>query len=228
LIVPKTWTGLVTLYFKRNGGLRRLQGELAVYYWPRIAGLELGRKVAALRWRDGQLHLQTENPALAHQLTLLAPEILDRYRKLLKTDVVRGIRVRIGTIPSPAPLIAAPEDLQLEAEEEARIIACAQQVGDPELAERLTTLMRQNFINRRKLAASADVMECTACHVLITDGFSYCYSCEHQLELENTAMLNYLSQAGRAVDAVKLPEELAERHTFLTTLVQKSSKTRRK
>jgi hypothetical protein len=228
LIVPNTWAGLVTRYFKRNGGLRRLQGELAVYYWPRIAGLELGRKVAALRWRDGQLHLQTENPALAHQLTLLAPEILDRYRKLLKTDAVRGIRVRIGAVPAPEPLITAAEEPELAAEEAAHIAACAQRVGDPELAERLTVLMRLDYINRRKLGASADAIACAACHVLVTDGFSYCYSCEHQLELENAAMVNYLSQAGRPVDAAKLPEELAERHTFLTTLVQKSGKIRRK
>jgi hypothetical protein len=228
LMMPNTWTGLVTRFFKRNGGLRRLQGELAVYYWPRIAGTELGRKVTALRWRDGQLQLQTENPALAHQLTLLVPEILERYRQLFRTDVVKGIKVRIGAVPAPAPLETAVPEPVLEAGEEENITACAARVGDPELAERLTALMRRDYVNRRKLAAGGSAGECFACHVVITGGFDYCFSCERQLELENAELMSYLAKASRPLDTAKLPEDLAERHTALTKLVQQGSKTRRR
>lgn len=185
------FTSIIEKYFYRNGGWLRLKGELAVYYWPRVAGDEFAKKVDAIRFRDGYLYLQTEIPALAQQILLMVPSFLEKYKKYLGKSVLKGIKVKVGTIKQSAvssqPLIL---DLSLEKSEIEAINCCKKQIIDPELAVEFSNFMQKAYLDHKKKKASGG-KACMSCGVVIDAAFNYCPCCEQKVKEEIKAYLKY-------------------------------------
>lgn len=186
-----SFSSIIQKYFYRNGGWLRIKGELAVYYWPRVAGNEFAKKVEAIRYRGGFLYLQTEIPALAQQISLMIPNFLEKYNKLLGKDVLKGIKVKIGTIKQvSAPVQFYAGDFTLESSEVSKIEKCKNQIADPELAAHFSKLMQQAYLDRKKKNV-AGAKTCMSCGVIIDNAFDYCPCCERKVAEEIKAYLKY-------------------------------------
>ena len=146
-----TFGSIIEKYFKRNQGWARLQGEMAVFYWPKIAGAELARMVEAVRYQAGFLYLQTDSPPLAHQVHLMQTEILQKLSQYLGTTVVKGIKVKVGTLRlkvSPAgPELVTPELNPAELE---LITQCCQQIIDPFIAGKFADFMQKSLLYAKR------------------------------------------------------------------------------
>jgi hypothetical protein len=183
------FVSIIEKYFYRNGGWVRLKGELTVYYWPRIAGVEIAKKVKAIRYRDGYLYLQTEIPALAQQILLMIPSFLEKYQKVVGKKVLRGIKVKIGSIkqePEPTP----PLNLSLDQWELEEIESCKSEISDPELATKFGEFMQKAYVINKNQKASGG-KACMSCGVTIDETFNYCPCCEQKVNEEVKAFLQY-------------------------------------
>ena len=195
---------IIESFFRRNGSLKRLRAELSVYYWPRVAGVEIARNVTAVRYFNGYLYLKTENPTLAHQLTMMNPDIIKRYRQLLGPDVIKGIKIKIGSIAPGQTEIKTEKAIQLEKEEEQFIAENCQQIKDPEAAECLRRMMQKSFEARHRIKEAGGGC-CLSCNVTIEPNQSYCPVCESKLKDEMLSYVNYLKKNNREVNLSELP-----------------------
>ena len=180
----RPFTAIMERYFKRNGGWTRLQGELAVYYWPRVAGKELAAKIEAVRYQDGSLYLRTENPALAHQVSLMSLEIIKRFQRLLGKRVITSIKIRIAPLSNPAKPASSPKVAQsLSADEEKFIQECGQEIADPELEARFAMVMRKHLTNVKQKQTEYPG-KCKCCGVPVEADCELCSCCQfHQAVL---------------------------------------------
>lgn len=195
---------VIESFFRRNGSLKRLRAELSVYYWPRIAGVEIAKNVVAVRYFNGYLYLKTENPTLAHQLTMMNPDIVQRYRQLLGPDVIKGIKIKIGSISSEQSEVKTEKVIYLEKEEELFIEKNCQQIKDPEVAECLRRLMQKSFEAKHRIKEEGGGC-CLSCNVTIEPNQSYCPVCEIKLKDEMLSYINYLKKNNREVNLSELP-----------------------
>jgi hypothetical protein len=187
-----TFAVIIESFFQRNGGLTRLKGELAVYYWPRVAGIEIAGKVAAIRFKDGFLYLQTENSALAHQLSLLNLDIIKKYRKILRGNIVTGIKIKIGVINiSLNRRNSSDPEIELNPNEKQMIEKCRQSIPEPDLALKFTALMQKHYLEKRKLEIDGG-KKCRSCGIIIESQFDYCPCCERLVKEEKEVFLKYL------------------------------------
>ncbi len=122
---------------RRMGMAARLRQGLAAELWPRVAGNKIAHQTAAGPIRDRVLIVTTDNPVLAHQLSMAEHQLLQGFRKILGGQVLRGIHFQVGELPPR---------LEMAAEEEKR------KEIPPELASRLQTLA--DAIPDQRLAAS--------------------------------------------------------------------------
>jgi hypothetical protein len=183
---------IIEKFFYHNGGWKRLKGELSVYYWPQVAGDEIAKKVEAIRYRDGFLYLQTEIPALAQQILLMIPNFLDKYQRYLGKGVLKGIKVKIGTIKQTLTIIevTTTENLVLDNPEILAIDSCKNQIEDPVLADQFSKLMQKVYLVHKKKKISGG-KACQSCGVVIDAEFNYCPCCEMKVNEEIKAYLAY-------------------------------------
>jgi hypothetical protein len=92
---------IIEKVLRQTGSLQRIKAELSVYYWPRVAGMEIAKKVVAICYCGGYLYLKTESPTLAHQVMMLNRDIMKRYHHLIGSNVIKGIKIKIGSIDLP-------------------------------------------------------------------------------------------------------------------------------
>ena len=138
---------------KEMGLAARLRQSLAIEIWPRVVGPEIARQTIAGPIRDRVLLVRTANPVLAYQITLMRREILDRYRKLLKGQYLRGIHPQIGEVRTVMETPIAVEkhtELSPSVEEELRCLAEA--IPDPELADAFFRAARASALAREPSA----------------------------------------------------------------------------
>lgn len=189
-----SFKAVIESFFKRQGGWTRIKGEMAVYFWPRVAGPEITTKVSAIRFYDGFLYLQTDNAALAHQISLLNLDIVKKYRKILGPNIIKGVKIKIGPVPSnPARMEKAPE-VSLNPEENSMIEKCGQMIPEPDLAAKFAAFMEKHYLFKRKLEATGG-KQCQACKIIIESGFDYCPCCERQIKEENEAYQQFMNKA---------------------------------
>lgn len=172
-----TFSGIIEVFFQKNGGWKRIKGELAVYYWPRIAGSGIAAKVEARRYRDGYVYLVTENAALAHQITLMSPEIVHRYGKVLGRGIIKGIKISIGTTNIAPQAETVKPDLQLDRETEMMISACKEEIPDPQIAAEFAQVMQKSYLHQLMKKACGG-RQCKKCGIIVENGFDYCPCCE--------------------------------------------------
>jgi hypothetical protein len=190
-VASSTFDSIIKKYFYKNGGLSRLKGELSVYYWPKVAGNEIAKKVEAIRYRDGFLYLQTDVPALAQQILFMVPSFLDKYQKYIGKGVLKGIKVKVGTIKtSLSKPILSVNDFSLEQSELLTIETCKSTIEDTDLAVRFEKLMEKSYLVQKKQKADGG-KTCLSCGVIIDSQFDYCPCCELKVKEEVQAYLSY-------------------------------------
>lgn len=190
-------TQIIEKIFRHQGGWTRLKGELAVYYWPRIAGPDLATKVEALRFRDGNLYLQTDNPALAHQVSLLNYDIVNRFQRILGRGVVKTIKIKIAPT---TPIVQSKEIsvVELSETDQTLINECCKEISDEELAAPFRKMMRQVKTRNQRLLKEAGTI-CRSCNTVITSDYAYCPCCERQIHQEIHDYLQYLHKTNQEV-----------------------------
>jgi hypothetical protein len=188
-----SFASIIEKHFRNNGGWLRLRGEMAVYYWPRVAGDDIAGKVEAIRYRDGYLYLQTDNPALAHQLSFLSLDIIKKYRKMFGDGIVKGIKIKIGALNEISKIRQSAPDVILQNEEKAEISACAQTIADPLLADTFGHFMEIMYLIRKRREISGG-KGCRSCGIIIEPEFEYCPCCERQVREEIDAYLKYIEK----------------------------------
>ena len=168
-----SFTNIIEKIFRQNGGWSRLKGELSVYYWPRVVGPEIAGRVEAIRYYNGILYLQTENPALAHQVSLFALDIIKRFQRVLGRGVVKGIKIKIGPVaiePTEDPL--PKKEYPLSEGEQKLIRECAEQLKDFDLAARFSNLIQAFYRNQKQVLAKGG-HRCTNCQTVISREYLY-------------------------------------------------------
>jgi hypothetical protein len=184
---------LIEGFFQRQGGWPRLKGEMAVYYWPRVAGPEITAKVIATRFYDGFLYLQTDNAALAHQISLLNLDIVKKYRRILGPNIIKGVKIKIGPVQSNQGDKEKEPEVTLNPAENALIEKCGQMIPEPDLAVKFATLMQKHYVLKRKMEATGG-KKCRACNIVIESDFEYCPCCERQIKEENAAYQQFVKK----------------------------------
>lgn len=195
-----SFSSLIEKFFQRNGGWLRIKGELAVYYWPRIAGPEIAQRVEAVRYLNGFLFLQTENPSLAHQITMLSSDIIKRYQKVLGTGVVKSIKIKIGTITENLSPVTESnsQEQELSGEENFLIRQCSETIRDPEIAAKFSKFMKKGIqVKKSKLVKGGS--NCLSCGVIVEKEFNYCPCCERKIKEEIREYLAYLRKNNKEV-----------------------------
>ncbi len=173
-----SFTNIIEKLFRQNGGWLRLKGELSVYYWPRVAGEEIAGKVEAIRYRNGFLYLQTENPALAHQISLFSTDIIKRFQKLLGKNIIKGIKVKIGPVSlEKKQKITKKNDYLLTEAERELINECSKTVCDPDLGGNFSKLIQAFYQNQKKVLAEGG-HHCPNCQTVISEEYLYCPCCQ--------------------------------------------------
>ncbi len=173
-----SFKSIIEKIFRQNGSWSRLKGEMSVYYWPRIAGAEIAAKVEAVRYRNGFLYLQTENPALAHQVSLLTLEIIKRFQKVLGKNIIKGIKIKIGATTLPKKhTFSSVNDYPLTDGEKNIIENCSNTLKDPDLSSIMVKLIQSFYQNQKQVLAEGG-HRCQNCHTVITGDYLYCPCCQ--------------------------------------------------
>ena len=76
----------------RLGLSRRLQERRLLAAWPSVVGEKIARHSRALDLQDGVLILQADHGAWRQELTLLAPQVIERYNEMFGAGTVREVR----------------------------------------------------------------------------------------------------------------------------------------
>lgn len=185
---------VIESFFQRQGGWSRLKGEMAVYFWPRVAGPEITVKVSATRFYDGFLYLQTDNAALAHQISLLNLDIVKKYRKILGPNIIKGVRIKIGPFQSNQDDKKKETEVTLNQEENDLIEKCGQMIQETDLSAKFAAFMQKHYVLKRKMEANGG-KKCRACDIVIESYFEYCPCCERQIKEENEAYQQFLKKS---------------------------------
>jgi hypothetical protein len=194
-MASSSFKAVIEGFFQRQGGWPRLKGELAVYYWPKVAGSEIHAKVAATRFCDGYLYLQTDNAALAHQISLLNMDIIKKYRRILGPNIVKGVRIKIGPVQhNNDPKKKNEPEVILNSEEKAMIEKCGQMISEPDLAAKFATFMKKHYVLKRQMEAAGG-KRCQSCNIIIESCYEYCPCCERQIKEENEAYQRFLNKS---------------------------------
>jgi hypothetical protein len=186
---------VIESFFKRQGVWSRLKGEMAVYFWPRVAGPEISTKVTAIRFYNGFLYLQTDNAALAHQISLLNLDIMKKYSKVLGPNIVKGVKIKIGPVEENQSVKKKEPEIVLKSEEEAYIEKCGKMIEEPDLAVKFAAFMQKHYVLQRKMETTGG-RKCRSCDIMIESEFEYCPCCERQIKEENEAYQQYIKKTG--------------------------------
>lgn len=173
-----SFISIIEKIFRQNGCWSRLKGELSVYYWPRVAGTEIAAKVEAVRYRSGFLYLQTENPALAHQVSLLSVEIVKRFQKILGKNIIKGIKIKIGAVSlSENRNNSKAINYSLTEAEKELVQKCSKTLQDPDLAGSFSKLIHSFYLSQKQVLAEGG-HRCQNCYTVISGDYQYCPCCQ--------------------------------------------------
>jgi len=105
---PEAAADLMAGLLSRLGGTGRAL-EYRVYdAYTRAAGDVLATRSTPDSFRDGTLFVRVTSSALAHEITLLRGEIVERMSASLGPGVVKEIRTRVGGAAGPAGRPSSP------------------------------------------------------------------------------------------------------------------------
>jgi Dna[CI] antecedent DciA-like protein len=115
--------------------------------WCEIVGEPIGSHTWPTHVRYKKLYLLVRNSVWLQQLVFLKPALLAKLNERAGTAMLTDIAFRVGEIPEALPIASVPSRQELPVTEaalvEARVHAAA--VQDPQLRDRLTSLMAEAF-----------------------------------------------------------------------------------
>jgi predicted nucleic acid-binding Zn ribbon protein len=94
---PEATADLMAGLISRMGGTGRALEYRVFAAYSEAAGGVLRARTTPDSFRDGTLFIRVGSSALAHELTLLRAELLERLRAALGPGVVTAIRTRVGS-----------------------------------------------------------------------------------------------------------------------------------
>lgn len=103
---PIPIASLLQRYVRERGWQERLGREAVLEAWPSVVGPVIARHTAALRIRDGILHVAVESGPWASQLSFFTDTFLGRLRGA-HLPALRGIAFHPGALP-PRQAVTAP------------------------------------------------------------------------------------------------------------------------
>ncbi|HOJ77249.1 MAG TPA: DUF721 domain-containing protein [Bacillota bacterium] len=209
-----TCASIIKGLFQNNGGWKRVQAELSVYYWSQIVGKEISENSETMFYRNGYLYVKTDNPALAQQIALMQNDILKRYQSKLGYNALKGIRVKIGSLSSKCnePNKELDHNFQLTDQEKNIIEESQANIKDSELADKFTKAMHKAFQRKHQLNQEG-WHKCGCCGVAIEARFKYCPCCERKLEEESLEYIEYLKKKNKDSNSMNLMKDVE--HLFL-------------
>ncbi|HEX2656674.1 MAG TPA: DUF721 domain-containing protein [Polyangia bacterium] len=83
-------------FLARLGGSGRALEYRVFDAYAKAAGEMLASRSTPDSFRDGTLYVRTASSALAHELTLLRGQLLERMAGFLGEPIVRDLRTRVG------------------------------------------------------------------------------------------------------------------------------------
>jgi Dna[CI] antecedent, DciA len=130
--------------------------------WVEIVGEKVAGNSHPARVVGDTLHVTTRSSAWSHQLSFLAEHVLSAVRARLPRAGIERLRFRVGALPAPQRIAAAPLRARLVRQRPARMAAASAH----EAFARFRSAVEQR--NRRMHAAGW--RECTGCGVLVAPG----------------------------------------------------------
>jgi hypothetical protein len=105
---PQSLRALLAAY-RPAGERTRAGGEAGALAaaWPESVGADVARRTRAATYRDGTLTVLTPSSAWSHQLTFLAPTIIERLRERCPGVDLRRLKFIVATGRSRALLVGA-------------------------------------------------------------------------------------------------------------------------
>jgi hypothetical protein len=209
-----SFTSIVENVLRRTGSWKRMKAELSVYYWPRVVGMEISQNVLAERYFNGYLYVKTESATLAHQLTMMNTDIIKRYQSILGPNILKGVRIKVGSIPRNVRKKETDCQVKLRDDEVKMITESCQSIADPELAKSFQKLMEHSFLTKHQKEAEGGG-RCLSCDVSIDSFYRYCPVCEVKLKNEILSYIGYLKKNNHEVKLSDLPLEINEANESL-------------
>ena len=180
--------GLLEELLARTESRARVKEKLAALVWTDVVGDFYAARTQVTRVHQGIMFVACHSPALAHQLSLDADEIIRRLNRELAGSYIKQIRPATGYrarsdagSDAPRPRRARPsrnelESIVLTAGEVARIDAEAAQIGDETVREHF----RKTAITNRRLQLWREAQghrPCRACGWILSPELGRCAMC---------------------------------------------------
>lgn len=121
-------------------------------HWTEIVGDQVGRHSWPDSIRHRKLYLVAENSVWMQQLRFLKPELLAKINAACDGDAITDIVLRVGSVASAQDSNGqteapnhAPSSQELNGDQQAAIDASVRPVADPDLRERLRSLLAKSL-----------------------------------------------------------------------------------
>ncbi len=180
--------GLLEELLARTESRTRVKEKLAALVWADVVGDFYAARTQVTRVHHGIMYVGCHSPALAHQLSLDASEIIRRLNRELAGSYIKEIRPATGyrarsdadpTVPPrrrTRPSRNELESIVLTSAEVARIDAEAAPIGDETLREHF----RKTAITNRRLQLWREAQghrPCRACGWILPPELERCAMC---------------------------------------------------
>jgi predicted nucleic acid-binding Zn ribbon protein len=97
---PETAASLLPHVVARIGGEDRALEQRVSLAWSDAVGAALARRALPEAVRGKTLYVRVESSSLAHELTLLKRQVLDRLTLTLGGPLILDLRTRTGPLPT--------------------------------------------------------------------------------------------------------------------------------
>jgi predicted nucleic acid-binding Zn ribbon protein len=95
---PVSIASLMPTVLARIGGASRVTEHRVFEAWVEVVGARTAALTRAESLREGTLTVRVDSSALAHELTLLRRQILEKLAVKIGPDVVKDLRTRVGPV----------------------------------------------------------------------------------------------------------------------------------
>lgn len=170
----------------------RAKERLAPLVWPEVVGSFYAERTEVTHVEQGVVHVWCNSPALAHQLTTDAEEIIRRLNAALAGDYVKELRAsttrrrrkgsvgEVGIPRPPSPTRGEIERTELTEQEIAAIEREATRISDKTLRERFRAAAMAHQ-QARKWRLKRGYVPCHRCGWLSPPPLKHCTKCGRPL-----------------------------------------------
>lgn len=134
---------------------RGLQNHLSEYrifgQWDKTVGAVIARHARPLSLRGKKLYLAVDSPAWMQQLSLLKPEIIEKFNKGLGKDAVKDIVLNLGEVSSSAMSgqETPPVRADLNANDREKIEQYVKEIHDDKVRQALRRVIEKDFLCKK-------------------------------------------------------------------------------